>query len=170
MWQYQNTDELYHYGVLGMKWGMRRAYNKGVDYNYKSHGQKKYEKRVQKLTAKMAKKNRKPSFRSKVKLDKAKVKLEQYKGRDKNREDFAKTANLGKSIVKTIVFGPLGAGNYNRFRSAGHGRIVSSLGANYIASTLGYPATLLISKSVENKNGRMRAIADGRIESNKKKK
>ena len=83
MWQYQKTDELYHYGVLGMKWGMRRAYNKGVDYQYKSHAQKKYEKKVEKLSSKIASKDKKPSFGTKTKLDKAKVKLEKYKGRDK---------------------------------------------------------------------------------------
>jgi hypothetical protein len=139
---------------------MRKAYNKGIDYQYKSHAQKKYEKRVDRLTAKINNSKRKPSFGTKLKLDRAKEKLSKYQGRDKNREDYARQASVGKSIVKTLVFGPLGTGNYNRFRSAGHGRIVSALGSNYIASTLGYPVTALISKGSENRNGKLRGLSE----------
>lgn len=32
MWSYNYTDELYHYGVLGMKWGVHKALKKDSSY------------------------------------------------------------------------------------------------------------------------------------------
>ena len=84
MWKYTHTDELYHYGVLGMRWGIRRSsqqlgnkvgklnrkndklserrselLRKADEYAVKSakvqKGNAKYEKRLNKFTSKKAK-------------------------------------------------------------------------------------------------------------------
>ena len=150
------NDELMHYGVVGMKWGMRKAYTKGTPYTYKSHGQKKYEKRVNKLEKKIANKD-KVSYSQNRKINITTKKYENFKNRDMNRQDYAESTSIGKSFCKTLLFGPFGSGNYNRFRASGHGRIVSALGSNYVSSTLGYPLTALISKNSENRQAKRKS-------------
>lgn len=139
MWKYNNPEELYHYGVLGMKWGMRRASKKGINYTYKSHGQKKYEKKVVKLQSK-------PKASAKQ-LTKAQAKLATYKARDISRTEYARKTNLGKAVVKQALLGPIASGAYSRYRAAGYNRVVSVLGS-------GLPIT---SKIIENNAAKNRA-------------
>ena len=40
MWQYNNTNELYHFGIKGQKWGVRRYQNE--DGSLTPAGEKHY--------------------------------------------------------------------------------------------------------------------------------
>lgn len=55
MWEYNHTDELYHFGVKGMKWGVRKDRNEGSS----SSGRRTRQDRDYDKLAKALKKNAK---------------------------------------------------------------------------------------------------------------
>ena len=142
--------ELRHYGVLGMKWGIRKARKAGVEYAYKSHGQKKYIKKVSKLEKK---------GKTGKSLEKAQKKLDTFKQRDRNRLDYVKSTGVGRSIAKGIIMGPFGSGSYNRLRAAGHGRVTSALISNVVVSTFSLPVNLLLTRGSEFKSANVQRRA-----------
>lgn len=55
MWNYTHSDELYHYGTKGMKWGVRRYQNK--DGSLTNAGKKRYDRDLSEHDTDWAKKN-----------------------------------------------------------------------------------------------------------------
>lgn len=136
-------DELYHYGVLGMKWGIRKARKRGLEYQYKSHGQKKMEKKVARAEAK----GRDAS--------KERDKLATYKERDAARQSYAEYTKTGHAIARALLLGPFGSGTYNRARAAGSS-VGSAVVQGLILPKFG-PIGIGISKASENSSARSRA-------------
>lgn len=120
------SNELKHYGVLGMKWGVRKYQNKdgsltsagkkrytgkdGTDYSeYKSHGQKKWEKKVTKAKTDAQRK-------------KAEEVLERFKTRDNARKEYATKSSSGKSVARSLLIGPVFNGSYSRIMSGSNSK------------------------------------------------
>lgn len=166
-------DELYHYGVLGMKWGIHKArknaqraekyrsmaaesesvrkaksLNKKADkydakstYEYKSHGTKKYDKKVNKLTKKI---NKARTEEDRLNLEKKKLKYEyraeRSRGLDKREQKYAERVKVGGNILAR-TFTTVGSKPYQQYvammNAQGRGNTIPKVGAAYAAGLLG---------------------------------
>lgn len=87
MWEYVYSDELYHHGIKGMKWGVRR-YQK-EDGSLTSAGKKRYHKN-ESYRSKLAIKAKKKSERFQTQADKALMDVDDLKTNGTKSEAYKK--------------------------------------------------------------------------------
>lgn len=106
--QFYDVDELKHYGVVGMKWGHRRAQKKGTTYTYTSWGTKKYKRKAEKA-------------RLKGNMEKAKRYLKYHKKSvelDRKMQKNALSNTNGKVVAKVLLRGFLGGKTYESVKAS----------------------------------------------------
>ena len=125
LWQYDNSY-LMHYGVLGMKWGVRRAEkNKekarmhrrfADDYDPK----KSLTKLSDRQKARMSKNRAKELAKAKKYSDRAKKIEQKHKDRTSAKTyNKVKNTSTAKLIGESMVLGTYGALKYNQARASG---------------------------------------------------
>lgn len=99
----QRNDELMRYGVLGMKWGQRRA--------------RKYSEKAGRASAKGNK-----TAASKYAAKSKKIESYHKNMAGKKTYDRVKKMSTGKALAQSYVFGTYGAMKYNQARAKGVSR------------------------------------------------
>lgn len=82
MWEYKHTEELYHYGILGMKWGKRKATYTTSDSKKVKNIRKKH---IDEMT------------NQELRDANNRLQLE------RNYKDLTRKKNLGKTAVKAFI-------------------------------------------------------------------
>lgn len=152
----QSSNDLTHYGVLGMKWGIRKARKSGTTYNYKSRQTKKLERKYYKYSDDAEKYKRKYGIKdaayisSKSKANVIKPKITKSKAYDAKFQKVVSKMNTGKVIAASILGGPWGnyaVKNYAHALAKGNSKTVAraTAGMSVVSSLLAtaYGATVL---------------------------
>ena len=92
-----NNNELYHYGVLGMKWGVRKSINSGVSNSKKKFSRDQEDNRIKGSRKKDVKNRRKLSDED------LKKKIERLKMEKQLKELTAEEISPGKKFVSDVM-------------------------------------------------------------------
>lgn len=127
------NDELMHYGVLGMKWGQRRARKNYEKAKVARESAKEWD---QIARHKKSKGNAKAAATYKRNAEHDRLDAQKYEAKAKRIEkyhtkmaggkkayNYTKNQSTGKAIAKSMLLGTYGAHKYNQARAAGDSRL-----------------------------------------------
>lgn len=122
-------NELYHYGVIGMRWGVRR--NRDTAISRTSSPRTRLLKAKLDVDEKRVYEGKKRKYNTKN-LKKA---LDASRKFDKMLQDRVSSLSKGKAAAQILLLGNSGALTYNRLRTAGYKRAASA-GAAMVSNLL----------------------------------
>ena len=146
----RNSNYLAHYGVLGMRWGVRKRRKDSLLFRQSSRQTRGIERRLKK-NAKLRAKGKTEKY-NEAALQKDYAKSKAF---DKKVQQRVAGQSGAKTLAQAFLMGSRGALRYNQLRATGHGRLLSAGGAwasNFLRNTgMSTVANIAVSASTHAK-------------------
>ena len=137
----EDYGALMHYGVLGMRWGVRK------DRSYRGARRK--------AKAKFKRTGDKTAYKNELAAAREKTLNRLYSKNSKKLNEKIANESMGKTLVKSYLMGSYGAAKYNKARAEGDGRLISA-GKNWVKGTANRMALNIPGNYEQYKNWRAR--------------